>query len=211
MQSRFPPILALLVGVVSFGCTREGGVAYVRHSQAYGLTLTVTGNLTPPSSSWVDHVVRADVRRDSGQTIHVELHRGDFFDTGFSEKYSEPQWLAHPALRWPSVRARELPVSELVVENRTTNPYPCLRVGAEDLFLLLYLQPGSKLRFPASSQPPSELTFLHAEGCGPSTAQYPYQSKDFQQMTPMKGWSGRYVVTVESTGLVLTLEPPHSS
>lgn len=212
MHTKSLPMIALVLvgGVTSSACTREGSVAYVRHSQGSGMTVTVTGILTPPSSLWVEHVVRADVTRHVGGSIQVELHRGDSFDKGFSEMYSEPEWLPDPALRWPSVRARTLPPSELIVENRTTQAVPCLRVGAEDLFLIFDLQPGSKLTLSASSQPPSELTFFKAEGCGPSSATYQYQSKDFQQLTPLRGWTGRYVLRVESTGLVLALEPARS-
>ena len=200
-------LLALAMGVLN-GCSGEGPTAYTRRSPSGAYTAVVSGYLSSPKILFKEHPVRTELRSASGDVMgRVEIYRADFLDGAFAKRYEPPEWLSDHVLRFRSARVSAASgVGELVVDNRSGELIKWLRIGAEDIFVVADVMPGTRLSVPASRPLTSEVVFVDAEGYGDRGNKIEYQAKDFQQMKSPTGWSSRWVVVVENGRIQLSLE-----
>lgn len=145
MKCELRLVLTLVaVTMVAAGCTRHGDHAFSTTSPKGTYHLKVLGNLEPPRSMFVEHLVEADVSRSSGEAlVRAYLYSGDSFDDGFRAKFMTPVWTAENILRFPARAPNNSLKDTVVVQNRSGRVLRCLRVETSDVFLVFDVVHGA--------------------------------------------------------------------
>ena len=97
-------------------------------------------------------------------------------------------------------------VGELLIENKTAEQIPLLRIGVEDIFVVTDLQPGVRLSVSTSPPVRSEVVFMDAEGRSSRGTPIALHAADFEQKNRPGGWRGRFMVVIENGEIRLGLD-----
>jgi hypothetical protein len=157
------------------------------------------GDKTRPRFFFTEHSINFDVFQGGRRIIkNAYAHFGDGFDPSFEDEYPQQAWVNEQVLRLGNDLSAARSADNILVHNKSSYAIRYLRIKANDMFLIMDLQPGARLELTADHQ--SGQSWILCEGQflqGPAIQPY---GVDFA-LKNSPGGPLHYCISIENSGV----------
>ncbi|HKW01710.1 MAG TPA: hypothetical protein VJN96_17915 [Vicinamibacterales bacterium] len=166
-------------------------------SPQHAYTVQLSGRTTRPTPP-LEHSVRAKIFKGSTVLVPSEvIHEGDWFDDSYEMRFTGTDWVYDNVLRFKAANCRSSDSSdEVIVANHSPHRIGFLKLAAQDVFLILDLEPSTTVTL-AAQHTCGDFGGLSLEGAWADGRPIPWKFADFK----LSGGAPRYEVTLLSEGI----------
>lgn len=189
---------------MTMGCAASNDVIREIKSPSGTYTALVFGDPSTPTRPFPSHHVWATLTSSTRVWKDVPVHTSGWMDSGFDARFQNVEWPAENVLRFVGLPESRSESSSIVVQNLSSRRVDCLRVHVSDLFLVLGLEPASKVAMSATTPLGNATAYMEVAEVSANGLLMRQTDKDFSRSKPRA--PVHYTVVIRDSGIELHAE-----